>query len=154
MSSLSVAGASDGDVPLEETESYKTARAASGTLAVAAFDSEVCAALLAEGCASTVTALLESARPELVHRALVLLQQLAENGGSQMAKHLVEGGVVPAIAVVVRLGMPMLTDLAKQAAVSLSEAMKGVEEDDERKEEPTIVSGKSETGASDFADLD
>jgi len=41
-------------------EAFLTARAAAGTLAVAASDSQVCDALLAQNCASTVLKLLQS----------------------------------------------------------------------------------------------
>jgi hypothetical protein len=109
---------------VSETEPFKTARACAGTLAVATFDPSVCAAIVNEKCASTVVSLLESAHPELVHRALVMVSQLCGTLGHTAAKHLVDGGVVPAIGVVARLGNAQLGEIAKAAAQALSKAMK------------------------------
>ena len=128
----------------EVRERYLTARAAAGTLAVAAgADAEVCSALVSLDCARTLTALLESAKPELVHRALVWitemvvtyelegeateeerqLQQKDTELRRRCAVHLMEGGVVAAISVVLRLKDAQLGGLARDAAQALSKAI-------------------------------
>ena len=58
-SSAPSASAGPAAVPVEDSEGYKTSRAAAGTLAAAASDAEVCSALLKENCAQTVTTLLQ-----------------------------------------------------------------------------------------------
>lgn len=126
-----------------DSEPYKTARAACGTLAVAASDVKVIQALISEKVGETYVKLLHSMLPELVHRVLVsimeacsvelefdesayaeyqqqLLQQ--QSGGSsgttvageavervkatdiRITRHLIDSGVVSAIAVVTRMG--------------------------------------------------
>lgn len=130
-------------------EAMKTASAAAGTLAVACADVEVAQAVVKASCAETIAALLQSESPPLVHRALVMMISLltagissdaaaaaAEDDGSgavderqkQAAMHLVMGGVVQAIGVVLKLQIQSLADLAKEAAMLLSKATKNCPE--------------------------
>ncbi len=111
---------------LARSEAYQTARAAAGTLAVASSDSEVCQAMIEEGCVTTIISLLESEAPELVHRCLVCIQEMVTAGGQNTAKFLLEGGVVPAIAVVVKMGDATLGGIARNTTMALSAALKPV----------------------------
>jgi hypothetical protein len=77
-----------------------------------------------ESCCSTVVKLLESQRPELIHRALVLVSNLIATAGKEAAVHLLEGGVVSALSVVVGLGDAHLGGLARGVAEDLSRAIK------------------------------
>ena len=113
----------------EDHEKYLTARAASGTLAMATgADVEVGQALVKLDVARTLVTLLESSKPELVHRALVIITELASAAeDSEICRansvHLVEGGVVAAIGVVLKLGNAQLGGLAREAAHALSTAI-------------------------------
>ena len=109
---------------LVRTESYQTARAAIGTLAAAASDPEVCVAILTENCATTVVSLLQSSAEELVHRALVFALNFVNTHGIPAAKHLLEGGVVPALHVGTKLSNSRLRDLCKEVGLALSAALK------------------------------
>ena len=86
-------------------------------------------ALVQEDCARTIVGLLESEKPELVHRALVIITELlaAQEGDAEqcraIAVHLIEGGVVQAISVVLKLKDAQLGKLAKEAASALSSAV-------------------------------
>ena len=91
-----------------DTEPYKASRASLGTLAVAASDAGVAAACVTEKCHETLTAVLGSQMPELVHRALVVVKSLCEAESLGVAQSLVDGGVVPAVAMITRLGDPFL----------------------------------------------
>lgn len=131
--------------PGEGDQSYLIARAAAGTLAMACSDPLVVSAMCKQDCARTIVSLLESQQPELVHRALFILIEMmtaaAETEGTveatpseekdeeiiskhAVAMHLMQGGVIPAIGVVVGLGLPELAELAKQAAQLLSDHVK------------------------------
>lgn len=113
----------------ERRERYLTARASAGTLAMAAgADEAVCKTLCELDCAKTICALLETAKPELVHRALVWVNEMASAPEDaavrvQCATHLVEGGAVGAIGVVLRLNDATLGGLAREAAQALSKAV-------------------------------
>lgn len=113
----------------EDQEKYLTARASAGTLAMAAgADVEVGQALVKLDVARTLVTLLESAKPELVHRALVIIQELASAPEDPEicrlnAVHLVEGGVVNAIGVVLKMGNAQLGGIAREAAQALSSAI-------------------------------
>jgi len=102
------------------TESYQAARAASGTLAGASADEDVCKALVSENCASALSCLFQSQRAELVHRALVIVNNLIETGGKEAGLHLMEGNIIPEMAVVSKFGDPTLSQLAKDAALALT----------------------------------
>lgn len=88
----------------ENAEAFATACAASGTLASAVGDEGVAKALLDEKCAISLLSMLESGRLELIHRCLVIILELidSEAHGAALATHLLEGGVVPHLAQVVR----------------------------------------------------
>jgi hypothetical protein len=113
----------------EQQQKYLAARASAGTLASAAgADDDVCRAMCEQDCAKTIAALLESEKPELVHRALVWITEMvtaSEDASlrAQCAVHLVEGGVVGAISVVLRMGDMQLGGLAREAAQALSNAV-------------------------------
>jgi hypothetical protein len=100
------------------------ARAAAGTLAVACADVEVCNFMLKEDCARTIVRLLNSSNEELVHRALVIIMELVETGGNKLAIHMIEGNVIPAIAIVSKMSNENLLNIAKNTALTLSKAMK------------------------------
>lgn len=101
-------------------EAYLTARAAAGTLAIACSDEDVCKAMIAEGCASTIVALLDSEKPELIHRGLVIILSGCQAAEASMARHLVQGGVISSIASTANLGDETLVSLAGDAAEELS----------------------------------
>lgn len=131
------AGTADADaeiVPMsapekeELQEKFLAARAAAGTLAIAAGDPEVGKALCEQDCAKTVVALLESMQNELVHRALILISELVtapEDADLCRSNgvHLVEGGVVASISVVLKMNDAQLGGLAREAATALSKAI-------------------------------
>lgn len=116
----------------ENDEAFATARAAAGTLAYVAGDEAVGRALLEENCASSILSLLESENSELAHRAIVIISELCDQEdvelAAELATHLVTGGVVPALAVMMQLAGSegpggMIGELAKNAAMSLSNAI-------------------------------
>lgn len=100
------------------------ARAAAGTLAVACADLKVCNSMLNEDCARTIVRLLNSSNEELVHRALIIIMELVETGGNKLAIQLIEGNVIPAIAIVSKMSNKHLLNIAKDTATTLSKAMK------------------------------
>lgn len=114
----------------ENEEAYATARAAAGTLACAVGDPKVAEALLAEECARSIASLLESGEVELIHRALVMTIDLCDGDTDlcvRLAKHLIEGGVVPPLAQVMQMerieSMPInLSEMARTAGHILSKA--------------------------------
>lgn len=105
------------------TEPYKTARAASATLATSCSDAAVVEALIAEKCASTFVTLLNSGLSELVHRILVAVLEAASGDCIGAAQHLVDGGIVPAIATVTKMNDATLGELAKETAAALSQGL-------------------------------
>lgn len=118
----------------DNEEAFATARAAAGTLAYACGDADVGKALLAENCATSILSLLESENSELAHRAIVIINELCELAevelAAQIATHLVEGGVVPSLAVMMQLDASsgdgqggVIGELAKNAAMALSNAI-------------------------------
>jgi hypothetical protein len=84
----------------ENENAFATACAASGTLASAARDPDVAKALLEEKCALSLISLLESQKLDLVHRCLVIVLELidCEEHSKQLATHLLESGIVPALS--------------------------------------------------------
>jgi hypothetical protein len=133
-----------------QSESYMTARASAGTLAVAASDEEVCRAVVAENCSGTIICLLESRLPELVHRALVIALNLVNVGGIAAAKHLLEHNVVPALHVGAKLGDANLAGLCKEVGVALSKALKS----EEAAEKEKVKTEKIEKATAPLSDLD
>lgn len=107
-------------------ESYSAGRAAAGTLAIATNDEDVCNALYAESCVETAIKLLDSEKPELVHRALVIISNLTTVGGEKMTRALIEGGVLPHISVVTKFSDQNLHDLAMKCANEISDSMKSL----------------------------
>jgi len=107
-------------------ESFLIARACSGTLAGASQDAEVSAALIKEDVGSAMTALLESGNMELIHRALVIVEALIENGGKDASLNLLESGVVVGISKAHKViqGTPNLVSLAQEIAQTLSATIK------------------------------
>jgi hypothetical protein len=136
------------------SESYKTARAAAGTLAVALGDPEVCDAVVKENCAGTIVSLLDSRLPELVHRALVMALNVATVGGTAAAKHLLENNVVPSLHVGVKLGNQQLASLCKEVGMALSKALKEDEANKQKEEEATKQETKKESRASETSSAD
>ena len=115
----------------ESDEAFATARAAAGTLACAVGDPQVADALLKEECARTIVCLLESEQPELIHRALVMIIDLCDNNSElsgQIAVHLIEGGVVPPLSILMQTESTgpttgvNLADMARGAGIILSKA--------------------------------
>jgi hypothetical protein len=107
-------------------ESYKIARATSATIAMNAADEEIARALIKEDIAKTVIALLESEKVELIQRALIAITAVTQAIGIDGANHFLHGGVIPAIGIVTRLGNEQLATLAKETAMELSKAIRGV----------------------------
>lgn len=105
-------------------EAFLTARAAAGTLAITANDAEVAAAMKQEDCAKTVCSLLATGHLDLVHRTLVMIQALLRSEVEGMAMHLLQGGVVQAMNVVLKCGQENLVFLAKECAQELSAAIR------------------------------
>lgn len=105
----------------DEKEKFFTSRASAGTLAVAAGDEGVATALCAEDCARTLRHWLGTKNVELVHRSLVIINQLLEHETSTTpARHLAEGSVIESMGVVAELNDPQLIELAKEAAEKLT----------------------------------
>jgi hypothetical protein len=99
----------------DNNEKYLTARAAIGTLAVAATDEEVVFSLCKEDIAKSIVIILSTKNEELVHRVLVLLKIMLQHECSdQFASHLAEGNVIPSIAVTTSMNRPDLRELAKE----------------------------------------
>eukprot|EP01035_Chromulina_nebulosa_P018083 gene18083-23731_t len=113
----------DWDNSNDPNECYATARAASGTLAMAANDDVVANAMIQEDCSKTLLSLLSSEKSELIYRALVIIITLVETIGKKAAEHLGEGNVIQAIAVVLKINDEDLTQLAKDAAMALNKVM-------------------------------
>ena len=117
----------------EQQQKFMCGRAAAGTLAVACgVDEEVCKVMCELDCVKTIVTVLESVQPQLVHRALVWIKEMATAPGDTAvralcAKHLVEGGIVDAISIVLNMGDPMLGEHARDAAQALSDALKPAE---------------------------
>ena len=85
------------------------------------------------------------------------LYELASTGGRKMARHLVAGGVVPAIGIVTRLGIGMLTDLAKEVASALSQAMSqpaDPSEDDKEEDNQLVTAVDTDCNTNRFEELD
>lgn len=106
-----------------DTEPYKTARASCGTLASVAGDLELTKALLKDGCAESFYNVLSSQLPELVHRVLVIMNDMARCDCAGVGQHFLDGGLVPAIALITRMGEPMLADIARDTATAISQAI-------------------------------
>lgn len=104
-------------------ERFLIARAAMGTLAVAASDEQVAQALCEEDCVKSLRHVINTQNTELVHRALVMALQLLSHGNQSIAKHLMEGSLVPCIAVVATLNDHQLGSLAKEVAEALAAAV-------------------------------
>lgn len=105
-------------------EALLTAKATSATLAMTSSDETVADAIIQENISRSVITLLESEHPDLIHRSLIIIQSLVEAKGSVAANHLLEGGVVPAIGLVMKLGNEQLNALAREVAQLLSKAIK------------------------------
>lgn len=104
-------------------EAFQTARASAGTLAMAATDPEVVASMIQHDAANAIVSLLQTEQLELVHRALFIVHAMLSTEVAGVAMHLLQGGVVPAMAVVTKCGVQDLTDLAKECAALLSAAL-------------------------------
>ena len=105
----------------ENPEALATSRAAAGTLASAASDDGVCSAMLVENCATAITKLFKSRIPDLIHRALVIVNNCCEVGGKVLATHLLEGQIIPLIATA--SSVPEFRELCKETASILSKAI-------------------------------
>ena len=110
-----------------DDETYKTARACSGMLAMACGDPQVCDALLTEGVGSSLVKLLESAKPELVHRALAILEGILDKVdeethtslvNTEMTKHVLEAGIVQALSAGIKTVAPFADLLSMAKAVA------------------------------------
>jgi hypothetical protein len=78
-------------------EAYKTCRASAGTLACACGDDKVALAVMQENIGNTVAKLLASGQLELIHRALVIVIELIESGGKDLALHMASCNVIESI---------------------------------------------------------
>jgi len=79
-------------------EAYKTCRASAGTLACACGDDKVAFAVMQENIGNTITKLLDSGKLELIHRALVIIIELIESGGKDLAVHMASCNVIECIS--------------------------------------------------------
>ena len=115
-----------------DEEAFKTARACSGMLAMACGDPQVCDALLIEGVGASLVKLFESGKPELVHRALAILDGILDKIDEEtqkrvinieMTKHVLESGIVPALTASIKTVTPFadLLSMAKTTARKLHE---------------------------------
>lgn len=71
----------EGPVNEETKEQFLIAKAASGTLAVAAQDPDVSRALMQEDCFRTIIRLVSSNQMDLIHRSLFLVNQILDSLG-------------------------------------------------------------------------
>lgn len=78
-------------------EAYKTCRASAGTLACSCGDDKVALAVMKENIGNTIAKLLESRKLELIHRALVIVIELIESGGKDLAVHMASCNVIESI---------------------------------------------------------
>lgn len=82
------------DYDNEENDSaYPTARAALGTLAMAAQSKPVCDAMIKENCMGTIAGVLGSQQIELLHRGLVMVLEMLSQGGD-IVEHLKEHNIL------------------------------------------------------------
>lgn len=97
----------------DKTEKFLTARAALGTLAVAAGDEKVALALVQEDCGKTIQQVLRQEHEELIHRVLVLINQLLshEESSVQIANHLAQFNIIPALSVAAKFKNPEFGEL-------------------------------------------
>jgi exonuclease I len=106
------------------SQGFLTARASAGTLATAADDDEVASAMIKEDCVRSLKSLLETQNSELVHRALVIIVQLLSNKRKDVALHLMEGGIVPAMSCVAEIQNEEIQKLGKECATVLLDIVK------------------------------
>ena len=117
------------------SEPYLTAKAAAGSLATLANDSTFADLLVKEECARTLVALLQSTDGNLIHRALVIIVELLSSKEEMseryiVARHLMEGSIVPAMTAVGKSGSYQhLGSLISDAVQALSDAMNSSSED-------------------------
>jgi len=78
---------------------------------------------MVDGCAESFYNVLSSQLPELVHRVLITIQDMARSDCPGVGQHFLDGGLVPAIALITRLGDPMLADIARDTATAISQAI-------------------------------
>ena len=102
-----------------KSESFLTARAAIGTIAMASYDNEVGESLEKADCMRTFTILLESENNELIHRVLVSILQLLEQDQEQLTKYLIENGLLSLLQSTTIMSNPDLTELTKEIAQRL-----------------------------------
>ena len=82
-------------------EAYKTCRASAGTLACSCGDDKVALAVMQENIGNTITKLLQSSKLELIHRALVIVLELTESGGKDLAIHMASCNVIESINIAI-----------------------------------------------------
>ncbi len=89
---------------VENPEALSISRACSGTLASACSDVEVCKAVLKEEIGGTIVKLLQSKQVELIHRCIVMLNEILEtHGTTEMCMHMLESGVIAALTEALKL---------------------------------------------------
>jgi protein unc-45 len=118
-------------------EAYLAARACAGTLASSVMDPEVADAVLVENVGASLNKLLGSEKPELIHRALVIVSQLMGGDESvveeglqvKMVTHFLEAGVVLSLTAAVKVckNVPSLYTMAKDTAEKLVMLASGVD---------------------------
>jgi hypothetical protein len=126
----------DADSDESAAEGYLIARACSGALAGACGDPMVSDAVLSENVGASLKKLLSSEKPELIHRALVMMSQLLQKHGTNnnedgesaqgednvpMAKHFLESDVVLSLTAAIKCvrQMPELHAMASETAKNL-----------------------------------
>lgn len=127
------------------SEAYLTARATSGTLAMASADSEVCRAMIKENCIDTIKSLIESESNELIYRGLAIISSMltsestdskpSEDGNAtdrnieepttddryHAGRYLLEGGIIESIQKLTTVKLDAnVIQLTKQVARELS----------------------------------
>jgi hypothetical protein len=107
-----------------QSESFKTARAAAGTLAVAAAEPDVAKAMIELNCSQTIKSLLVTGNIELVQRSLVIVIELLQENGKDAALHLLENGITESIQKASFAIGEEIADLAKEALTLLLSIVK------------------------------
>lgn len=108
------------------SEGFLSARAALGTLAMTCFDVGVANAMIAADFCKTYKFVLTTNNKDLVHRVLVSLLDLLDEGRENIGIHLLEGQFLDTLADCTAV-VDDLRDLAESVMKALAHAVKKVE---------------------------
>ena len=107
-----------------QSPEYLTARAASGTLAVAASDIDVCLSLCASNCVNTLISLMSSEREELIHRSLVITLEMISHENREIVSHFTSSQILDTLSGLSTNENPTIQQLLAEILRSFSEIVK------------------------------